>query len=144
MRVYISADMEGVTGLVGAEDVQAGGLDYERGRVMMTGDVNAAVRGALAAGAAQVLVNDAHSSMRNLLADQIHPEAALVRGKPKPMGMLEGLDGSFGALLCVGYHARALRDSRTAQVSGPVPQLFRLFGVFMRVATSLTGQHPYC
>ncbi|QKW09354.1 M55 family metallopeptidase [Streptomyces sp. NA04227] len=107
MKVYISADMEGVTGLVDAEDVQMGGRDYERGREMMTEDVNAAVRGALAAGATEVLVNDAHSTMRNLLADRIHPEAVLVRGKPKRMGMLEGLDADFGAVLCVGYHARA-------------------------------------
>ncbi|WP_432109965.1 M55 family metallopeptidase [Streptomyces sp. AA1529] len=107
MQVYISADMEGVTGLVGAQDVQVGGQDYQHGRVMMTEDVNAAVRGALAAGATRVLVNDAHSSMRNLLADQMHSEAELVRGKPKRMGMLEGLGGDFDAVLCVGYHSRA-------------------------------------
>jgi D-amino peptidase len=107
VQVYISADMEGVTGLVGAQDVQVGGQDYQHGRVMMTEDVNAAVRGALAAGATRILVNDAHSSMRNLMSDQIHPEAELVRGKPKRMGMLEGLDGDFDAVLCVGYHSRA-------------------------------------
>ncbi|GAA2091167.1 hypothetical protein GCM10009801_56670 [Streptomyces albiaxialis] len=107
MRVYISVDMEGVTGLVGADDVQMGGRDYERGRVMMTEDVNAAVRGALAAGADSVLVNDCHSSMRNLLADEIHPEAELVRGRPKPMSMVQDLDDGFGTMLCVGYHARA-------------------------------------
>ncbi|WP_346174525.1 M55 family metallopeptidase [Streptomyces cuspidosporus] len=107
MRVYISADMEGVTGLVDAEDVQLRGRDYERGREMMTEDVNAAVRGALAAGATHVLVNDAHSSMRNLLADRVHPEAVLVRGMPKPMGMLQDLDAGFDAVLCVGFHSRA-------------------------------------
>ena len=57
MRIYISADMEGITGLVDAIDVQPGGADYERGRVMMTEDVNAAVRGALSAGATAVTVN---------------------------------------------------------------------------------------
>ncbi|UNZ19121.1 M55 family metallopeptidase [Streptomyces sp. 891-h] len=107
MKVYISADMEGVTGLVGADDVQMGGRDYERGRVMMTGDVNAAVRGALAAGAREVVVNDTHSTMRNLLVEDLHPAAALVRGKPKPMGMLQDLDGSFDAAVFVGHHARA-------------------------------------
>ncbi|GEC10488.1 D-aminopeptidase DppA [Streptomyces spinoverrucosus] len=278
MQVYISADMEGVTGLVAAQDVQAGGQDYQHGRAMMTEDVNAAVRGALAAGATRVLVNDAHSTMRNLLVDQLYPEAELVRGKPKRMGMLEDLDPEFDAVLCVGYHSRAgalgvlshsymgheiedmwlddrpmgeigfahatatalgvpvvmlsgddvacaemtawdaevvtvpvkyardrfsarlrpaaearkaieeaaaegvrraafqprpspdespatlavrwqsasvaaqleaipgvtLRDSRTVQVTGPVPQLFRLFGIFMRVASSVTDQQPYC
>ena len=107
MQIYISADMEGITGLVDALDVQPGGSDYERGRVMMTEDVNAAVRGALAAGATRVLVNDAHGLMRNLLPDLLHPAAHLVRGRPKAMGMLEGLDGSFDAAMCVGYHARA-------------------------------------
>jgi D-amino peptidase len=107
VRIYISADMEGITGLVDAMDVQPGGADYERGRVMMTEDVNAAVRGALAAGGTDILVNDAHGPMRNILPDQLHPAARLVRGRPKPMGMLEGLDGSFDAALCVGYHARA-------------------------------------
>ncbi|NGO71320.1 M55 family metallopeptidase [Streptomyces boncukensis] len=107
MRVYISADMEGVTGLVGADDVQMGGRDYERGRVMMTEDVNAAARGALAGGATEVLVNDAHSTQRNLLVDQLHPEAALVRGRPKPMTMVQDLDAGFDAMLCVGFHARA-------------------------------------
>jgi hypothetical protein len=64
MRVYITADMEGVTGLVDADDVQPGGRDYERGRAAMTADVNAAVTGALAGGATEVLVNDAHGPMR--------------------------------------------------------------------------------
>jgi D-amino peptidase len=107
VQIYISADMEGITGLVDALDVQPGGADYERGRVMMTEDVNAAIRGAVAAGATRILVNDAHGPMRNLLPDLLHPAASLVRGRPKPMGMLEGLDGSFEAALCVGYHARA-------------------------------------
>ena len=107
VQIYISADMEGITGLVDAVDVQPGGADYERGRVMMTEDVNAAVRGAVTAGATRVVVNDAHGPMRNLLPDQLHPAAHLVRGRPKAMGMLDGLDGSFDATVCVGYHARA-------------------------------------
>jgi D-amino peptidase len=107
VRIYISADMEGVTGLVDYHDVQPGGRDYEPGRVMMTEDVNAAVRGALAGGAAQVTVNDAHGPMRNLLPGLLHPAATLIRGRPKPMGMLEGLGGDFDATVCIGYHARA-------------------------------------
>src|ERR1700722_5921199 len=107
VRIYISADMEGITGVVDAGDVQPGGADYERGRVMMTEDVNAAVRGAVAAGATGILVNDAHGPMRNLLPGELHPAARLVRGRPKPMGMIEGLDDSFDAVLCVGYHSRA-------------------------------------
>jgi D-amino peptidase len=107
VKAYISADMEGITGLVDAQDVQPAGRDYEHGRVMMTEDVNAAVRGAFAAGASDVLVNDAHGPMRNLLHDKLDPRARLIKGGGKRMGMLEGLDADFGAVLCVGYHSRA-------------------------------------
>ena len=107
MRIYISVDLEGVTGLVDADDVQPGGRDYERGRLMMAEDVNAAVRGAVAAGATDVTVNDAHGPMRNLLPDSLHPAARLVRGRPKQMLMLEGLVPEHDAVICVGYHSRA-------------------------------------
>ncbi|MEU6374499.1 M55 family metallopeptidase [Streptomyces sp. NPDC046909] len=107
MRIYISVDMEGVTGLVDADDVQPGGRDYERGRLMMAEDVNAAVRGAIAAGATDILVNDAHGPMRNLRPENLHPAARLVRGKPKQMGMLEGLTPGYDAMVGVGYHSRA-------------------------------------
>ncbi|WP_432091351.1 M55 family metallopeptidase [Streptomyces sp. NRRL F-5630] len=107
MRVYISVDMEGITGLVDAEDVQPGGRDYERGRLMMAQDVNAAVRGAVAAGATEITVNDAHGPMRNIVPESLHPAARLIRGKPKQMLMLEGLAPEHDAVICVGYHARA-------------------------------------
>ncbi|MFD7154901.1 M55 family metallopeptidase [Kribbella sp. NPDC059898] len=107
MKVYVSADMEGVTGVVDAEDVQPPGRDYERSRVLMTEDVNAAVRGAYATGATEVLVNDAHGPMRNLLPDLLDPRALLIKGRPKPMGMMEGLTSDHDAAICVGFHARA-------------------------------------
>ncbi|MEW2132552.1 M55 family metallopeptidase [Streptomyces sp. NPDC005435] len=107
MRIYISADMEGVTGLVDADDVQPGGRDYERGRRMMAEDVNAAIRGAISAGATDITVNDAHGPMRNILPEALHPAARLIRGRPKQMCMLEGLGPEYDAMLCVGYHARA-------------------------------------
>jgi len=107
VRIYISADMEGISGLVDADDVQPGGRDYERGRLMMAEDVNAAVRGAVAAGATDIVVNDAHGPMRNLLPEALHPAVRLIRGKPKQMGMLEGLTCEHDAMICVGYHSRA-------------------------------------
>ncbi len=107
LKVYVSVDMEGITGLVDAEDVQPRGRDYERGRVLMTGDANAAVRGACDAGATALLVNDAHGPMRNLLPDLLDPRATLIKGRPKPMGMMEGLTSEYDAVLCVGFHARA-------------------------------------
>ena len=108
MRVYLSADMEGVTGVVDTLDVSPGGPDYERGRAAMTEDVNAAVRAAIAvAPDAEILVNDAHGPMRNILLAQLHPAASLVRGKPKPMGMLDGLEPTHDAVVCIGFHSRA-------------------------------------
>jgi D-amino peptidase len=107
VRIYVSVDMEGITGLVDADDVQPGGRDYERGRLMMAEDVNAAIRGAVAAGATDITVNDAHGPMRNLLPEALHPAARLIRGKPKQMLMLEGLTPQHDAAVFVGYHSRA-------------------------------------
>jgi D-amino peptidase len=90
LKVYISADMEGITGLVDADDVQPHGRDYERGRVMMTEDVNAAIRGAFNAGAASVLVNDAHGPMRNLRPDVLDPRALLIKGRPSRWACWKG------------------------------------------------------
>lgn len=73
----------------------------------MAEDVDAAVRGALAAGATRITVNDAHGPMRNLLPENLHRAARLIRGRPKQMGMLDGLGPEYDAVLCVGYHSRA-------------------------------------
>ncbi|MFI6520155.1 M55 family metallopeptidase [Spirillospora sp. NPDC050679] len=107
MKVFVSVDMEGVSGLTDPEEMRAGGRGYERGCELMTGDANAAVRAAFDAGAAEVVVADAHGSGKNLRADLIDPRCTLVRGPYKPMRMAEGLDGTFDVALYVGYHARA-------------------------------------
>ena len=107
MKVFVSVDMEGVSGLTDPEEMRADGRGYERGCELMTGDANAAIGGAYAAGAAEVAVTDAHGRGRNLRVDQIDERCTLARGPYKPMRMGEGLDASFGAALFVGYHARA-------------------------------------
>ncbi len=107
MKVYVSVDMEGVTGLTDPEEMHAGGRGYERGCELMTGDANAAVDGAYAAGATSVVVNDAHGSTKNLRIDLLDPRATLIRGPGKPMRMAEGLTAGFRAACFVGYHARA-------------------------------------
>ncbi|WP_067481494.1 M55 family metallopeptidase [Actinomadura hibisca] len=107
MKVFVSVDMEGVSGLTDAEEMRAGGRGYERGCELMTGDANAAIRAAFDAGAAEVVVTDSHGGGRNLRADLIDPRCTLVRGPYKPMRMAEGLDGTFDVALYVGYHARA-------------------------------------
>jgi D-amino peptidase len=107
MKVFVSVDMEGVSGLTDPEEMRAGGRGYERGCELMTGDANAAVAGAYAAGATEVAVTDAHGTGRNLRVDLIDRRCTLARGPYKPMRMGEGLDSSFDAALFVGYHARA-------------------------------------
>ena len=106
MRVYISVDMEGITGVVHTTQTSPGERDYERCRRIMTREANAAVEGALAGGATEVLVNDAHGPMTNLLIEDLHPSARLVSGRPKPHGMMQGIAPGFEAAIFVGYHAR--------------------------------------
>ncbi|MGH2447768.1 MAG: M55 family metallopeptidase, partial [Chloroflexota bacterium] len=104
MKVYISADVEGVAGVVSWDQISPGSRDYAVGRDLMAGEVNAAIEGALEAGADQIIVNDAHSRMTNLLPEQINQQARLILGHYKPMYMLQGLDDTFDAAFFVGYH----------------------------------------
>ncbi len=107
MKVYISADIEGVSGVVSSGlHTMPGGGDYGRARALMTGEVNAVVEGALAAGATHIVVNDSHGPMTNLLIEKLNPEALLVSGTPKPLSMMEGIGEEFDAAIFVGYHAR--------------------------------------
>ncbi len=105
LKVFISVDMEGITGLVHGDQVSRGGSDYQMARKWMTQEANAAVQGALDAGARVVVVNDSHGDMRNLILAELHPSATLITGSPKPYSMMQGLDGSFDAAVFIGYHA---------------------------------------
>jgi D-amino peptidase len=107
VKVFISVDMEGATAMTDPEDVLPDGADYQRGRVFMTGDANAAVQGAFDAGATEVVVNDSHWIMRNLLIEQLDPRAKVIKGFHKPMCMMQGLDETFDAAVYVGYHSCA-------------------------------------
>jgi D-amino peptidase len=108
MRVLISVDMEGVAGVVDPEDVRPGHPEYERNRKLMTAEANAAIRGVYAFDpSAEVLVTDSHSGFRNLLPELLDRRAELVRGKPKPDGMLGGLSDGAHAVLFIGYHGQA-------------------------------------
>jgi D-amino peptidase len=111
MQVYISVDMEGIAGVVHEDQTDpieprhAG--EYNRFRRLMTNEANAAIAGALDAGATRVLVNDSHWLTRNLLAEELHPEAELLSGGPKRLSMMEGIQSGFDAAMFIGYHARA-------------------------------------
>ncbi len=107
MKIYISADIEGVAGVVSQQQVTQGNPEYERARRLMTAEVNAAIEGALEAGATEILVNDSHGPMVNLLPDELHPTAELILGRPKPIGMFAGLEPDAAGVMCVGFHTSA-------------------------------------
>ncbi len=107
MKVLISADMEGVTGVTCPDDCEPGHSRWDRCRGLLTGDVNAAVAGFADAGAQEIIVNEAHADMRNLLIDQLDPRATLLIGTHKPLGMMEGIDRSPDLVAFVGYHTGA-------------------------------------
>ena len=105
-KVYISCDLEGISGVIGRDQTGAQGRDYERARRAMTADVNAAIAGAVDAGASLVVVNDGHGSMQNLILEEMHPEAEVVLGSPKPLTQMEGISDEFDLAMFVGYHSR--------------------------------------
>jgi len=107
MRVYISVDVEGVAGVVDWDQVRGESAAYHAMCRLTTLETNEAIEGALVAGATELIVNDSHGPMRNLLPDVLHPAAELIQGRHKPMFMVEGLDESCDALFLIGYHGRA-------------------------------------
>ena len=106
-KVFISADMEGISGISASDQLSATGAEYNRSRRMMADDVNAAIRGARRGGATEIIVNDSHGSMRNLRLEDLDPQVRLISHSFKKSGMMEGLDESFDAVIFIGYHAKA-------------------------------------
>ena len=108
LKVFISVDMEGVTGVVNVDDASRGGKDYDYFRQTMTREANAAIEGALAAGATEIIVRDSHGSALNLLPEMLNRNSKLLRDWSEgPMYMMEGIDETYDAAIYVGYHARA-------------------------------------
>ena len=107
MKVFISADIEGVAGVVTPQQGSPGNVEYERARRLMTEEVSAAVAGAFDAGATEVVVNDSHGPMTNIIPELLDARAELILGRPKPTYMCAGLDGSFDAVMFTGYHSGA-------------------------------------
>lgn len=105
MRVYVSVDLEGVAGVVHVDQTRGTGSDYQRFRQFMTDEANAAVLGAFDAGATEVLVNDSHGDMRNLLLDRLDPRVQIISGSLKPFSMTQGVELRHDAALFIGYHA---------------------------------------
>ena len=108
LKVFVSVDMEGVTGVVNVDDVRRSGKDYDYFRQTMTREANAAIEGALAAGATEIIVRDSHGSALNLLPEMLHRSSKLIRDwSGGPISMMEGIDASYDAAIFVGYHAKA-------------------------------------
>lgn len=107
MKILIAVDMEGITGVVSWDQVDPDHAEYSRFRRLMTADVNAAVRGAFAGGADEVIVTDGHHHGRNILIEELDPRARLNSGSPSALSMVEGIQRGVDAVLQVGYHAAA-------------------------------------
>lgn len=105
MNIYISADMEGVVGVVTADQLSPGGFEYERFRGFMTDEVNTAIDAAFAAGATEIVVSDSHGNGENLLIEKLPKNITLVRSWPRPLMMMQGIDETFAGAIFIGYHS---------------------------------------
>ena len=104
LKIYISADMEGITGVVTGEQLGPTGFEYARFREFMTQEVNAAIEGALAAGATEIVVSDSHGNGQNLLIEKLPKDILLIRSWPRPLMMMQGIDETFAGVIFIGYH----------------------------------------
>ena len=108
MKILISADMEGATGVTWPADCEPGTEQWQRCRAMLTGDVNAAIAGLFDGGATEVLVNEAHATMRNLLLEELDERASMITGRHKELSMVEGVQhGDCDGAVFLGYHCGA-------------------------------------
>jgi len=105
MKIYISADMEGVVGVVTQEQLGPSGFEYQRAREFMTEEVKAAIDAAFEAGATEIVVSDSHGNGQNLLIEKLPRNITLVRAFPRPLTMMQGIDETFDGVIFLGYHA---------------------------------------
>lgn len=133
LKIYISADMEGVAGVVTEAQLGPGGFEYERFREFMTAEVNAAIDAARAAGATEILVSDSHGNGQNLLIDRMPIDVMIVRSWPRELSMMEGIDETFDGVIFIGYHASTAntRGVRAHTMSSANITDFRLNGKSM-------------
>jgi D-amino peptidase len=104
MKVFLSSDMEGTAGVVDWDQCVGDGLEAAAGRRLLLAEVNAAIEGAVAGGATEIVVNDSHATMRNLPPAELAGGASYISGSHKPLYMMQGLDDSFDAVLFISYH----------------------------------------
>ena len=104
-KIFISVDMEGISGVVDPAQLGPDGFEYQRAREWMTGEVNAAIAGIRASGPADILICDSHGNGQSLLIDKLPDDVRVVRGFPRPLEMMQGLDETFAGAVFIGYHA---------------------------------------
>jgi D-amino peptidase len=133
LKIYISADMEGVVGAVTDDQLGPDGFEYQRFREFMTAEVNAAIDAARAAGATEILVSDSHGNGQNLLIEKLPDDVMVVRSWPRELAMMEGIDESFDGVIFLGYHASTnnTRGVRAHTMSSANITSLRLNGMTM-------------
>jgi D-amino peptidase len=133
MKIYISADMEGVVGAVTGEQLGPSGFEYERFRDFMTAEVNAAIDAAREAGATEILISDSHGNGQNILLEKLPDDVMVVRSWPRPLMMMEGIDETFDGAIFLGYHASTTNTSgvRAHTMSSANLTAVRLNGIAM-------------
>jgi D-amino peptidase len=125
-KIFISVDMEGITGVVQPAQLGPDGFEYQRAREWMTAEVNAAITGIRAAGAAEIVVCDSHGNGQSVLIDKLPDDVRIVRGFPRPLEMMQGIDDSFAAAMFIGYHGS---EWTTGAVRSHTISSARLLGV---------------
>lgn len=105
-KIYISVDMEGIGVIVSSAQTGPGRFEYERGRKLMTAEVNAAIEGCLEAGAGEIVVADSHGNAQNLIPEELNEKALLIRSFPRPLLQMEGIDETYDGVIFIGYHPK--------------------------------------
>lgn len=133
IRVYISADLEGIAGVVTPDQLGPTGFEYGRAREWMTEEVLAAIAGARDAGATEIVVSDSHGNGESLLIDRLPDDVRVIRSWPRPLMMMEGIDSTFDAAIFIGYHAATTnpRGVRAHTISSARLAAVRLNGTAM-------------
>ncbi len=137
-KVFISVDMEGITGVVQLAQLGPEGFEYQRAREWMTAEVNAAIAGIRDAGPAEIIVCDSHGNGQSVLIDQLPEDVRIVRGFPRPMEMMQGIDESFAAAVLIGYHAS---EWTANAVRGHTISSARLLGVTLNGTEMSEGMY---
>src|SRR6266550_5778877 len=132
-KIFISVDMEGITGVVQPAQLGPEGFEYGRAREWMTAEVNAAIAGIRASGPAEIVVCDSHGNGQSVLIDRLPEDVRIVRGFPRPLEMMQGIDESFAAAVFIGYHGS---EWTANAVRGHTISSARLLGIKLRMEVS--------